>query len=117
MIRSQNAYLANDFDDPTRRASLSWYRERTYTNATFFVTSLANKTETGALREHALRLSSEINSENITRSEFPLTCTSRRPIYTEINASGIVLRVCVPGDFGTHPSSRTRNKENIKEDL
>ena len=110
----------NSYDDPRSRTSLGWYNGGSnpkHPGSTFFATSLPNGTETGVLREHALRLSSEIHCKDITRSEFPSSCAGERPINMEINTSGVALRVCVPGDFKKQPWSRTRNREDIEEEL
>lgn len=63
---------------PTRYQSLRLYGSDDGTEGKkspenrFFVSSLPNGTNTGVLRQHALRLNSTVTCENVTRSESPL---------------------------------------------
>lgn len=83
----------------------------------FFVTSLPNGTNTGVLREHALRFNSSVTCENITRSSFPSPCEGQRPLDVNIRRPNMEIRVCAPGEIGKYPWSKSRNKETVEEEL
>ena len=110
------------WDVPADRSMLHYYGsdddgEKNNPGSAFFVTSLLNRTLTGVLREHALRLNSSITCDNIPRSEYPSTCPGERPLVTEIDTENVELRICAPGEVGRHPWSKTRNREDIEEEL
>lgn len=109
------------FEKPPLRSMLHYYGsdsdEKKHPGARFFVSSLANGTETGVLREHALRLNSSVTCEKIERSEYPSPCPGKRPLVTELDRSDISLRICAPGEIGVHPWTKTRNREDIEEEV
>lgn len=112
------------YDDPIGQTTLGWYRadwlkEHRMRNpgSSFFVTSLANGTTTGVLREHALRLNSSISCERISREEYPSTCPGPRPLSTDIETDRVTLRACAPGDMGVSPWTESRNRQDIDEEL
>lgn len=99
-------YYGSDLDGEKKRP-----------NSAFFVTSLINGTQTGVLRQHALRLNSSVTCDYIRRSEYPSTCPGERPLVTEIDRENVALRICAPGEVGLHPWSRSRNREDVEEEL
>lgn len=83
----------------------------------FFVTSLPNGTNTGVLREHALRLNSSVSCEAIPRSEMPDPCPGARPFETHVKRSGVELNICAPGDSDEFPFTPSRHRQDFSEEL
>lgn len=83
----------------------------------FFVTALDNGTNTGVLREHAIRLNSSVHCEHISRSDFPSPCLGAQPLETRIDRSGLRLNVCAPGNASQFPFTPSRHRQDISEDL
>lgn len=83
----------------------------------FFVTTLDNGTNTGVLREHAIRLNSSVHCEHISRSDFPSPCPGAQPLETRIDRSGLRLSVCAPGNASQFPFTPSRHRQDISEDL
>ncbi|KAI1378985.1 hypothetical protein F4677DRAFT_410243 [Hypoxylon crocopeplum] len=83
----------------------------------FFVTALENGTNTGVLREHAIRLNSSVHCEHIPESDFPLPCQGGRPFEIGVERPGLKLNVCVPGNSSQFPFTSSRHRQDITEDL
>lgn len=88
-----------------------------------FVTVLPADSTTGILRQHLMRMNSNVTCTNLTLSEFPSTCTGTKPFqgswdyvnyYTSYNGT---LDICAPGDTAKHPWTLSRNRQDITEDL
>jgi hypothetical protein len=105
------------FTNPTRYARLLEYRHDTGEGLHYFATAFPNGTETGVLRQHALRFNSSVSCQNMTRSEFPSICEGARPLSIEIRRSALNVSVCVPGEEGNPGWTRTRNRQTITEEL
>ena len=56
-----------------------WYNEHEAKDGTYFVSALPNNTPTGVLREHAIRINSTVQCENLARSDFPKACNGPHP--------------------------------------
>ncbi|KAI0199487.1 hypothetical protein F4808DRAFT_471499 [Astrocystis sublimbata] len=83
----------------------------------FFVTALMNGTNTGVLREHAIRLNSSVHCELILHSDFPSPCPGGKPFKTHVKRQLVELRVCAPGNMSAFPFTPSRNRQDITEDL
>ncbi|PLB37508.1 uncharacterized protein BDW47DRAFT_117926 [Aspergillus candidus] len=112
--------------DPTWRQTLRYWAMGETTSGddvmnhtpNFFVTALQNATGTGVLREHALRFNSSAWCDKIPRAKFPEPCPGKRPFYRSLSKSPFLdIRVCAPGEYGVHPWSLSRNRQEIGEDL
>lgn len=112
--------------DPTWRQTLRYWAMGETTSGgdvmnhtpNFFVTALQNATGTGVLREHALRFNSSAWCDKIPRAQFPEPCPGKRPFYRSLSKSPFLdIRVCAPGEYGVHPWSLSRNRQEIGEDL
>ena len=105
----------NDADQPARSMFL-WY---TYTSgASYFVSALPNGTTTGVLREHAMRMNSSSACVNAPRSAYPQTCSGNRPFTTSFTAADVIeISICALGDYGSSPWSRSRDRQDISEEL
>lgn len=96
-----------------------YYGERlTGANGTFFAAALPNGTSTGVIRQHAIRFNSTIKCEKIPASQFPSECPGVRPLVAQfLRPKQLDLKVCVPGQYGVHPWSLSRNRQDIKEEI
>ncbi len=83
----------------------------------FYVSALPRGTATGALRYHALRQQSEARCDTVPRSSFPSTCPGDSPFTTSLSQPGMTIRVCSPGAANQSPWKRTRNRQDVSEDL
>lgn len=83
----------------------------------FFVSSAPNGTETGVLREHAIRLNSSVSCELIPQHKFPTPCPGPCPFHTSFSNRLMGIRICVPGEYGVTPWSLSRNRQDISEEL
>ncbi|KAI1176376.1 hypothetical protein F4777DRAFT_273756 [Nemania sp. FL0916] len=86
-------------------------------NDGFFVSAVNSNTNTGVLREHALRLNSSIQCEQIARSSFPSPCPGDEPFRTQVTRPGLELSVCAPGNASQFPFTVSRNRQDIVEEL
>ncbi|OTA78493.1 hypothetical protein M434DRAFT_402231 [Hypoxylon sp. CO27-5] len=102
---------------PNRRIFMVYSTDFTLNPDGFFVTALDNGTNTGVLREHAIRLNSSVHCEHISRSEFPSPCPGAQPLETRIDRSGLRLSVCAPGNASQFPFTPSRHRQDISEDL
>ncbi|KAI1078705.1 hypothetical protein F5B20DRAFT_571469 [Whalleya microplaca] len=103
---------------PLDRRMFSAYSAKAKENPEgFFVTALENGTNTGVLREHAIRLNSSVHCEHIPQSDFPLPCQGARPFEIGVERPGLKLNVCVPGNSSQFPFTSSRHRQDITEDL
>jgi hypothetical protein len=110
------------WDDPTQLTKLFLYGyrddgEKMSPGAGYFVSSLLNGTTTGVLREHAMRLNSTVSCQNIPRSDFPKTCSGKRPVEARVQRSWSNISICAPGDISKHPWTLSRSRQIIDEEL
>ncbi|PYI03330.1 hypothetical protein BO78DRAFT_472076 [Aspergillus sclerotiicarbonarius CBS 121057] len=99
------------------RGTFFWYDE-TFPSDKYFVSALQNGTNTGVLREHAIRLNSTSACVAVPASEFPQTCPGDRPFVTNLTAPDLLdIRICVPGMYGQTPWTRSRDRQDISEEL
>lgn len=112
------SYLDTDgtLSDPvSRQMPFFWLEHMQAPN--FFVSSAPNGTETGVLREHAIRLNSSVSCELIPKHKFPTPCPGPRPFHTSLSNRLMDVRICVPGEYGVTPWSLSRNRQDISEEL
>jgi hypothetical protein len=85
-----------------------------------FVTAFPYNVTTGTRRYHAIRFNSTIECEPVSEDQFPMICPGMKPYVTSIKAqndtSSTELRVCVPGSWGSHPWTLSRNRQDIEEE-
>ncbi|PWY83250.1 hypothetical protein BO94DRAFT_495556 [Aspergillus sclerotioniger CBS 115572] len=94
-----------------------WYDEA-FPSEKYFVSALQNGTNTGVLREHALRLNSTSACVTVPASEFPQTCPGDRPFVTNLTAPDTLdIRICVPGVYGQTPWTLSRDRQDISEEM
>lgn len=116
------SYISNRKDtliaDPSYRQMIQyWTDPEIGIGPNFFVTALQNGTVTGVLREHAMRLNSSIQCEQVSQEKFPSTCPGRRPFSTSFSNDLLDIRVCAPGEYGIFPWTLSRNRQDITEQL
>ncbi|KAI1321938.1 hypothetical protein F5Y16DRAFT_387995 [Xylariaceae sp. FL0255] len=112
-----NAF-ADGKSNPVDRQTFSAYAPNSgYNPDGFFVTSLVNGTNTGVLREHALRLNSSAHCQLISRSEYPSSCPGASPFITHIQRDILDLRICVLGNTSVFPFTPSRNRQDITEEM
>jgi hypothetical protein len=125
----ENLWLDNPYakghigqwDDPTRHSWPFHYGHRDAIQPGhrpgYFVSSLLNGTQTGVLREHALRLNTTVTCKNITSAHFPSPCSGQRPLDVHIHRPNLNISICVPGEVGKNPWTLSRNRQTIDEEL
>lgn len=82
----------------------------------FFVTSLVNGTDTGVLREHAIRMDTDVQC-TVDNNNFPDDCPGDRPFSTSFTSPALEVAVCGEGSFDRSPWNNTRNKQELHERL
>ncbi|KAL4795823.1 hypothetical protein BDV19DRAFT_388847 [Aspergillus venezuelensis] len=92
------------------------FRDHGSRRGKFFVSSLVNGTGTGVLREHAIRMDTEVQCvvDNIS---FPDNCPGDRPFTTNYTSPALEVTVCGEGSFDRFPWNITRNKQELHERL
>ena len=96
----------------------------------YFVSAFLNNTNTGVLREHAMRLNSSAECMTIDETAFPTTCDGpdpfmasyrsqvRAPRYDNVPGFGnFTIDVCVPGNLSASPWTLSRDPQHITEHL
>jgi hypothetical protein len=115
--------IIDSYSDPAERKTFFWNFMDLFVgnhdiSRDFFVTILENGTNTGVLRQHAMRLNSSVQCSTVPKSSYPSTCSGRRPFQASYSQPGFVdIRVCVPGEFGVFPWTRVRSRQDIDEEL
>ncbi|KAI2467532.1 hypothetical protein F4781DRAFT_444183 [Annulohypoxylon bovei var. microspora] len=106
------------YEKSTYKRMFAYYDpEGSFDPDSFFVSALESGTNTGVLREHALRLNSSVHCEHIPQSGFPSPCPGVRPFEIHFERLGLKLDVCVPGNATLFPFTPSRNRQDITEDL
>ncbi|KAL3442102.1 hypothetical protein BJX65DRAFT_287577 [Aspergillus insuetus] len=82
---------------------------------TFFASSIVNGTTTGVLRQHAIRMDTEVTC--VADDAFPATCPGARPFTTDFNNRVLDVAVCAEGSYDSVPWENTRNAQNLIERL
>lgn len=84
----------------------------------YFVSALPHGTNTGVLREHALRMnSSTAQCQRVPAAEFPEACPGERPFTGEFSGALRTIRFCAPGAYETAPWTLSRNRQDITEEV
>lgn len=104
------------------RSTFYWYTGDNSIGAerheTYFVSSLKNGSNTGVLREHAMRFNSTIECEIAPSSAFPEVCPGGLPFETTMSVPDVYdIRICVPGAYGSTPWNLTRDRQDLTEEL
>lgn len=104
---------------PDRRMFASYAPDSGFNPEGFFVTALENGTNTGVLREHAVRLNSSVRCEPIQKVDIPSPCPGARPFEMNIErpGAGIQLSVCVPGNASQFPFTPSRHRQDTVEEF
>lgn len=87
------------------------------TGSAFFASSLLNGTSTGVLRQLAMRMNSSSTCENVAKSDYPSTCTGRRPFTSTFSLQALNIQICAPGEYDTTPWTLSRDRQDISEEL
>lgn len=96
-----------------------------------FIASFPVGTDTGVLRDLALRLNMSVGCTLVPQSDFPSTCPGENPlsqIFSNINISTPTpfgdlahpryrARVCAPGNVGYSPWKDTADRQDISEEF
>jgi hypothetical protein len=85
-----------------------------------FVTAFPYNITTGTRRYHVMRFNSTVDCESVSGDQFPTICPGMKPYVTSIRAqngtASTELRICVPGSWGSHPWTLSRNRQDIEEE-
>lgn len=81
----------------------------------YFVSSLPNGTTTGVLREHAIRMDSDVQCAMV--NSFPDNCAGDRPFAVNFTSPVVEVSVCAEGSYDRSPWNNTRDKQEITERL
>ncbi|PLN80726.1 hypothetical protein BDW42DRAFT_201068 [Aspergillus taichungensis] len=81
----------------------------------YFVSSLRNGTTTGVLREHAIRMDTDV--ECVIDNSFPEHCAGDRPFITNFSSPSLEVAICGEGSYDRPPWKNTRDRQKIKERL
>jgi hypothetical protein len=113
--------MGSDMLDESYKSLRPWiprFASETNDLPKFFVAGLAANSSTGVLREHIMRLNSSVQCKEIDRNSFPSPCPGMSPFATTLRkANDTTIRVCVPGETGTFPWTRSRNRQDLTEEL
>ena len=96
-----------------------------------FISTFPVGTDTGVLRDLALRLNVSVSCDLVPQSEFPSECPGDYPLsqaFTNINITTSTpfgdsahpryrARICAPGDTLSSPWKNTANRQDISEGL
>lgn len=100
------------------RPWLSGFTRRNQKLPRFFAAGLPSNLTSGVLREHAMRFNSSVNCELIDRASFPSSCSGQGPFAATLKRNEDTdIRVCVPGEIGAIPWTRSRSRQDITEPL
>lgn len=83
----------------------------------FYASALPSETTTGVLRFHAMRQHSTARCENVPQSSFPSTCPGGSPFTATFLHHQMAVKVCVPGNSSQVPWTRSRDRQDIDEEL
>ncbi|ROV93674.1 hypothetical protein VPNG_08857 [Cytospora leucostoma] len=118
-----------EFANSERQAStLAWYYPANvdyyagyissdHSNDTYFVSSLPGGTNTGVLRQLSMRMNSTSGCTNVPRSDFPTTCSGKRPFTSTLILGQLQVSICAPGASDESPWTLSRDRQDITEDL
>ena len=90
-----------------------------------FIASFPVGTDTGVLRDLALRLNISVGCTLVPQSDFPSTCPGDYPLsqtFSNINVSNPNVpryraRICAPGNVGYSPWKDTADRQDISEEF
>lgn len=112
---AENWTTISDTND-INRGTFAWY-QNAVKNEKYFVSALTNGTNTGVLREHAIRLNSTSDCVTVPSSEYPTVCPGDRPFVTNLSGDMLNIRICAPGTYGQSPWTLSRDRQDIQERL
>lgn len=81
----------------------------------FFVSAIPVGTNTGVLRQHAMRLDSTVRCSLVGMEEYPERCPGDQPLTGTLGNGDGTVKFCVPGAQGAAAWSLSRNSQTIQE--
>ncbi|KAL4916549.1 hypothetical protein BDW62DRAFT_202538 [Aspergillus aurantiobrunneus] len=81
----------------------------------FFTSSVINGTTTGVLRQHAVRMDTNVTCT--LDENFSETCPGERPFTTDFSSPALEVSVCAEGSYDSVPWRNTREAQNVTERL
>lgn len=81
----------------------------------YFVSALPPSTNTGVLRQHALRFNTTHNCSAIHASAYPTTCPGEKPFTGSFSSKDAEVRFCAPGDYESLLWTKSRNRQDRSE--
>lgn len=91
------------------------YDEEQNDRGRYFTSSIVNGTTTGVLREHAIRMDSNVDCSLV--ESFVDKCAGDRPFTTNYTSHALEVSVCAEGSYDKYPWNRTRDRQEITERL
>lgn len=79
----------------------------------YYVSSILNGTNTGVLREHAVRMDSKTKCQY--EDSFPEECDGDNPFTYEYSSNMTIVKICSEGSINKYPFTRSRNSQEISE--
>ncbi|KAK2757364.1 hypothetical protein FQN54_004878 [Arachnomyces sp. PD_36] len=101
--------------DQTMNTLLFYYSFDIKEDGSYFASSLRNGTTTGVLREHAIRMDTNVQCDLV--DNFPDHCTGDKPFTTNFTTPVLDASICVEGSYDRVPWNNTRDQQNITEQL
>ncbi|KAL8375652.1 hypothetical protein RB595_006979 [Gaeumannomyces hyphopodioides] len=98
---------ASSIADLTSRGSVS----------PFFVSAIPAGTNTGVVRQHAMRLDSKVKCSLVEVGEYPENCPGDQPLVGALGNGDGTVKFCVPGAQGAAAWSLSRNSQKIQEHI
>lgn len=102
-------------EDQAMNTLLFYYGIDIKKDGSYFVSSLRNGTTTGVLREHAIRMDTNVQCDLV--DNFPDHCTGDKPFTTNFTTPVLDASICVEGSYDRVPWNNTRDKQKITEQL
>ncbi|KAL8318172.1 hypothetical protein RB597_001548 [Gaeumannomyces tritici] len=81
----------------------------------FFVSSIPAGTNTGVVRQHAMRLDSKVKCSLVEVGEYPENCPGDQPLVGALGNGDGTVKFCVPGAQGAAAWTLSRNSQKIQE--
>lgn len=85
------------------------------TTTPYFVSAMPAGTNTGVLRQHALRLNTTHSCETINPSTYPTKCPGSKPFTGSFSNEYVEIRFCAPGDYEHVLWTMSRNRLDRSE--
>lgn len=119
-MRRENLYIPEGLMD-TQRLAFHWIYSAIAEaevddedgRGDYYVSSMLKGTDTGVLREHAVRMDSKVQCQH--EDSFPDECAGDHPFTYSYTSNMTEVQICTDGSINRYPFTRSRNKQEISE--